>query len=382
MLKSLSAGFIPLLAYIAADLLFGETIGLFIGLGIGILEFFVSLLREKKADLFIAADTLLLAAMGALSLILRNQIFFRLKPAILEGVMALAMGFLLVMPQETLKSYMSHQVKGLVLEDRSLPVLRRSLLMVAAVLLIHMGLTIWAALVASTALWGFVSGGLLYILLGFALVGQWLANRGKEARPGGRKKDASPATPWSLLVFDESGRVYAEKVALSNEVRLDPGAVSAITEFWDCPIKGAANGKEELEDSLGRAFARLGITIPSAAGAGFPLAIHPIFIMDSEGRMKSPHAAQEQTSLGSIRAALEPGSELVLAATIPLSAFPKGVDPTSRRFWPLADLEALAAMGRLSPAFTATVLALASLRHPLRGAEGASIVNGIHDAAV
>ena len=93
MLKSLSAGFIPLLAYIAADLLFGETIGLFIGLGIGILEFFVSLLREKKADLFIAADTLLLAAMGALSLILRNQIFFRLKPAILEGVMALAMAF-------------------------------------------------------------------------------------------------------------------------------------------------------------------------------------------------------------------------------------------------------------------------------------------------
>ncbi len=98
--------------------------------------------------------------------------------------------------------------------------------------------------------------------------------------------------------------------------------------------------------------------------------------------MISPQAMREEVSIGNLLATLEPGSGLVFATTIPLAAFPQGVDPTIRRFWPLSDLEALAAMGRLSPAFAASVLALASLRHPLRGAEGASIVNGIHDAAV
>lgn len=372
LLKSLAAGFVPLLAYIAADLLFGETIGLLVGLGIGILEFIVNLIREKKADLFIAADTLLLALMGVLSLVLRNQIFFRLKPAILEGVMAIAMGFLLFLPRNALKSYMSHQVKGLTLEDRALPVFRRSLFMVEAVLLFHAGLTVWAALAASTALWGFVSGGLLYILLGFALAGQWLAGRrkAKAALRGVGGATALPAHQWSLLLFDESGRIYAEKTAF------------ALPECWDCPIKGTASVKEEMEASLGGAFAKLGLATPTAAGAGVPLAIHPALIMDAEGRMISPQAIRDDASIGGLLATLDPGSALVLAMSLPLAAFPKGIDPTLRRFWPLSDLEALAAMGKLSPNFAATIRALASLRHPLRGAEGASIVNDIHDAAV
>ena len=392
LLKSLSAGFVPLLAYIAADLLFGETIGLFVGLGIGILEFIVNLIREKKADLFIAADTILLALMGALSLVLRNQIFFRLKPAILEGVMAIAMGFLLLLPRDALKSYMSHQVKGLALEDRTLPVFRRSLFLVEAVLLFHAGLTVWAALAASTALWGFVSGGLLYILLGFALAGQWLADRGKAkaALRGVGNATALSAHHWSLLIFDESGRVYAEKTALafpppeSGQIgaRSDPGAAVPLPECWDCPVKGKASGKEEMEASLGGAFAKLGIAIPSAMGAGVSLAIHPAFIMDAEGRIISPQAIRDDASIGSLLATLDPGSALVLATSLPLAAFPKGIDPTLRRFWPLPDLEALATMGKLSPGFAATIRALSSLRHPLRGAEGASIVNGIHDAAV
>ncbi len=159
LLRTLATGFVPLLAYILADLVFGETIGLFVGLGIGILDFAISFAREKRADLFIAADTLLLAAMGALSLALRNQLFFRLKPAVMEGIVAVSMAILLFLPQEALKAYMGHQVRGLELGEESLPALRRSLGLMVSVLFLHAALTAWAALAASTAVWGFVSGG-------------------------------------------------------------------------------------------------------------------------------------------------------------------------------------------------------------------------------
>lgn len=169
-LKNLASGFLPLLAYIAAELLFGETIGLAVGLCIGFVEFFLCLAKNKKADLFIIADTLLLAAMGALSLLFRNQLFVRLKPAIMEGILAVAMTILLFLPPETLKAYMSHQVKGFEFDDRGIPAMRRSLALIVVVMTLHIGLTVWAALVAGTALWGFVSGGLLYIMLGIAIL--------------------------------------------------------------------------------------------------------------------------------------------------------------------------------------------------------------------
>jgi len=53
-----------------------------------------------------------------------------------------------------------------------------------------------------------------------------------------------------------------------------------------------------------------------------------------------------------------------------------------RRLFSLADLVALAGEGRLTPAFARVILALSSLRHPLRAEAAASIVSDTNDAAV
>ena len=367
LLKSLAPGFVPLFAYIAADLLFGETIGLFVGLGIGALEFIVSLVREKKADLFIAGDTLLLAAMGALSLILRNQIFFRLKPAIMEGIVALSMGFLLVLPKETLKAYMGHQVKGLVLQDEGMPALRRSLVLMVAVLALHTGLTVWAALAASTALWGFRLGRPpLHPPRPRHFAVQWVTARAK-----GRGKGAAVGTVgfpaiagWVLLIFDEAGRIYSEKVP------------AASIDLWDSPARGRMTGAAGLEASLEQVFARLGIG---------PVAVSPAFILDAKGAIQSIQPiqpSQDSSSLSAFLSSLEPGADFVLATTIPLARFPKGVDPTGRRFWQLPDLLSLASTGKLDPSFARELGALSVLRHPLRGEAPASIVSDTNDAAI
>ncbi|HWR12871.1 MAG TPA: septation protein IspZ [Rectinemataceae bacterium] len=363
LLKNLAAGFVPLLAYIAADLVFGETIGLFVGLAIGILEFVITFIKERKADVFIAADTFLLAAMGLLSLLLRNRLFFRLKPSIMEGFMAIAMAVLLFLPKETLKSYMSHQIKGIVLDDSGMPALRHSLTLMVSVLVLHAGLTVWAALAASTALWGFVSGGLLYIMLGIALLSQWMAARGQ------RKNIPTPKPfPWCLLLFDEKGRLYA-------------GKTPAVDGGWDSPARGEAAGEAGLQAGLGQTLSRLGIGVQAAA-AGHSFPIRPAFIADAAGRIKMTPGSGSSPELSDYLLALGPGDEFVLVATLPSAAFPKGIDPTALRLMSIPDLLALASAGRLAPAFARELLALSSARHPLRGDAGASIVSDTNDARI
>jgi intracellular septation protein A len=393
LLKTLATGFIPLLAYILADLAFGETIGLFVGLGIGVVEFAVSFAREKKADLFIAADTLLLAAMGALSLGLRNQLFFRLKPAVMEGIVATSMAILLFLPPELLKAYMGHQVKGLELGEESLPTLRRSLGLMVSVLFLHAALTAWAALAASTAVWGFVSGGLLYLMLGGAFAWQWADARRRRPRAGGgaphgARFAASSAAPsaaalprdpraggalqiplsWSLLLFDERGLLYAAR---------DPSQTASL---WDSPLRGLAP-VPALEASIGQTLAGLGFAAPEphAAPPG-RVAIQPGFVLDPQGGMKFlPDPARCRT-LADFAAAMEPGDLLVLLGSAPLSHFPKGVDPTARRLWLPRDLAALAGQGKAAPLLARELDLLASLRDSLRAAAGESIVSATNDA--
>lgn len=373
LLKSLAPGFIPLFGYIAADLIFGETIGLFIGIGIGALEFAFSFAKEKKADLFIAADTVLLSALGALSLLLRNQIFFRLKPAIMEGMVAFAMAALLILPPDVLKSYMGHQVKGLVLEDSGMPALRRSLAVMTAVFALHVGLTVWAALFASTALWGFVSGGLLYILLGAVLLTQWIA--AKKARKSGKSATSglrSPSFGWCLFVFDGKGKIYAAKTSRQGEGQT----------VWDSPLRGIALKAGDMETMIGKGLAGLGMDFASIAAAGPAPTIQVAFILSADGTARSLSGAQNLSSLSAVLESGEEGLEVVLAASIPPFAFPKGIDPTERRFWQLADLAALMGTGKLAPAFERELGFLLSLRMSLRGGAAASIVSTTNDAVV
>lgn len=105
-------------------------------------------------------------------------------------------------------------------------------------------------------------------------------------------------------------------------------------------------------------------------------------MIDPSGRTSPLPADFNFKTLMEQLASMNPGVELVLAAPLRLLDFPKGIDPTERRLLSLANLEALAATGRLTPSFARIILILASLRHPLRAEAGASIVSDTNDAAV
>ena len=182
LLKSLIPGLLPLVLFVGADALFGETIGLVVGISVGLLEFAFVLIKDKKADPFVAADTILLAVAGGLSLVLRDEIFFRIKPAIIEFVLAVAMGVMLALPPAYLKGYVGKQLRGVSIPDGAMPAMKKGLALLLAALAAHIALTLYAAFALSTAAWGFISGGLLYILFGAVALVQFISARLRSRR--------------------------------------------------------------------------------------------------------------------------------------------------------------------------------------------------------
>jgi isopentenyldiphosphate isomerase len=178
------------------------------------------------------------------------------------------MGTLLVLPPAFLRSYMSRTLRGVQVPEAAMPAMRRSLGFMLGVLVFHVGLTIYAAFALSLAAWGFISGGLLYILFGLVALGQLIpawrarraarAQRGEEILPlvdeegkvlGTAARSECHRGPGKLHpvvhlhIFDGAGRMYLQKRALDKLV--EPGK-------WDTAVGGHVSAGEDLETALAR----------------------------------------------------------------------------------------------------------------------------------
>lgn len=347
LLKSLLPGLVPLIVFVAADAIFGEVVGLAVGIATGVGEFLYTLIKDKKADPFIVADTILLALAGGLSLALRNELFFKLKPAVIELVLGAAMGMLLVLPPSYLKGYMGRQLHGVEISDAVLPAMKKSLGFMLLVLAGHVGLTVYAALALSTAAWGFISGGLLYIL--FAAIALWQFAAGKRAArlpsdsrfvgeemlplvdEEGKVVGVAPRSECHvgpgklhpvvrLLVFDGEGRMYLQKRAESRLVQ--PGK-------WDAAVGGHVAAGEDLATALSRELREeIGVTAMALEAAGAKPAPVMRFRWDSE---------------------IE--SELVFTFAMRYAGpfAPDGDEVEEGRFWNRAELRAAMGQGFLTP---------------------------------
>ncbi|MDA8426119.1 MAG: NUDIX domain-containing protein [Treponema sp.] len=355
LLKSLIPGLLPLIIFVGAQAVFGATVGLAVGVAVGVGEFLFTLIRDRKADPFVAADTLLLAVAGGLSLALHDEIFFKLKPAVIEFVLGAAMGLLLVLPPNYLKLYIGRQLRGIQIQDEAIPAMRRSLGLLLFALAIHIGLTVWAALALSTALWGFISGGLLYILFalfaGIPFTLQLLARRraARAAGPASGRKSGEEMLPLvdengtvlgsaprgechrgpgklhpvvHLQIADGSGSIYLQKRAASKLVQ--PGA-------WDSAVGGHVGMGEDLNTALMRELRE-------------ELGVHQL-ALEAEGAKVEP--------LFRYRWETEIESELVFSFALRYRG-PFAPDPAEvqeARFWSVAEIRAKLGTGVFTPNF-------------------------------
>ena len=86
-------GLVPLLIFILADEIWGTMVGLYVALGFGIAEFLFYYIKDKIIDRFILLDTLLLIVLGAISIVFENDLFFKIKPALIEAILLAVIAF-------------------------------------------------------------------------------------------------------------------------------------------------------------------------------------------------------------------------------------------------------------------------------------------------
>jgi isopentenyl-diphosphate delta-isomerase type 1 len=276
-LKSLAPGFLPLIVFIVADSLWGVRIGLYVAISVGITELIISYIKEKIIDKFILLDIGLIVILGMVSILLENEIFFKLKPALIELIFCVILGVSIFSPVNVMLLLSKRYLKNIELSEAHIRQFTKSLFALFFIFLGHTVLIIYSAFFMSKGAWAFISGGLFYILFFIYFGFEFVKNRRKQKQWLERYKDDE----WFDIV-DENGKVTGR--APRSVCHSGPGMLHAVIHIhiinkknriflqkrsqikeiqpgmWDTAVGGHISSGENIEDAIKReSFEELGI---------------------------------------------------------------------------------------------------------------------------
>lgn len=258
-------GFIPLFVFIAADEIWGTVVGLYVALGTGIIDLIYWRVKEKHFDRFIILDTGLLVVLGCVSILLHDDVFFKLKPAFIGVIFCLILG-LSGFTNLNIISGMTHRyLRDMQISDLQYQDMKRSMRNLFYIFSIQTLLVFYSALYMSKEAWGFISGILFYALF-FAYMAFELIRKRILARRYAKeewlplvdeKGNVTGQAPRSLChqgkhllhpvvhlhVIGRNKILYLQKRPLSKLVQ--PGK-------WDTAVGGHISAGEKLDTALGR----------------------------------------------------------------------------------------------------------------------------------
>lgn len=264
-LKKLLPGLLPLFVFIAADAIWGTQTGLLVALGFGLSELLFTWIKEQRLDRFILADTALLLLLGGVSWISSNDIFFKLKPALIEAIFCFLLGISTFSSNNIVLMMSRRYMKNLTLNAQQLTQFQRNIRVLFWLFSAHTLLIVISAFWFSTELWAFISGGLLYILFGSYLGVELLKNyrnkykwKKEEWLPlvdtNGQITGKAPRSVCHssinylhpvvhLHIFNSQGELYLQKRPENKLVQ--PGK-------WDTAVGGHIALNEAVETGLAR----------------------------------------------------------------------------------------------------------------------------------
>jgi len=289
LLKKLLPGFIPLFVFIAADEIWGTKTGLLVAIGVGIVELLWIAIKEKRFEKFVLFDTLLLVVLGAVSILLDNDIFFKLKPGLIELILVAVLAVSAFSRVNLIGLMGKRYLKGASFSNEQLNQMRQSLKYLFYIFSVHTLLVFYAAFFMSKSAWAFISGGLFYILFGVYFLFEIVRQR--------KKRKYLQSEEWIPLV-DEKGKVtgQAPRSEVHNGSKLlhpvvhmhiiKPGraillqkrSLNKLTEpgKWDVAVGGHISIGENLEEALRReALEEIGLS-------NFSAKLQKVFVFESE----------------------------------------------------------------------------------------------------
>jgi isopentenyldiphosphate isomerase len=212
-------------------------------------------------------------ALGAVSIILDNDIFFKLKPGLIELILVAVLGISAFSPVNIIGLMGQRYMKGTTFNDAQVVQMRKSLKSLFYIFTAHTLLVFYAAFFMSKEAWAFISGGLFYILFGvyflIELVRQkrkqkqlvneeWVPLVDEQGKVTGQAPRSQVHNGSKLLhpvvhlhVINHNKAILLQKRPLSKQIQ--PGK-------WDTSVGGHISAGETLEQALKKeAFEEIGL---------------------------------------------------------------------------------------------------------------------------
>ncbi len=279
LLKNLFIGFLPLLVFILVEEIWGLTAGIIAAIVLGGAEIAYFYLTEQRLDLFVLFDVGLIVGLGLVSVGLQNDIFFKLKPGLIQCIMLILIGVTAFSDHPLMLKMSQRYMRGVQISDAQLQQMRLMMRRIFLVLLGHTVLVFYSALYMSNEAWVFISGGLLYVVLGgamaFEFVRTWRHRREvmkaaaseewfdlltPEGKVIGRAPRSAVHGNPDLLhgvvhihILNRNGEIFLQKRSPQKDL---------YGNYWDTAVGGHINSGESVEAAMRReAEEELGLNI-------------------------------------------------------------------------------------------------------------------------
>jgi len=180
---------LPLVVFIVVDSLVTDVrVSIACAILFAIGQLAITYAKARRFDWFVLLDVGLISALGAVSLVFDDDFFFKIKPAIIEGVSIAFMLALVLAPSRFLTGYFGRMMPGGSLPPEAVARMKSLLGWMSLYVALHIGAVLYTATYSSRATWAFVSGAGFYVILipvgAVSLARVLSARRRARATPG------------------------------------------------------------------------------------------------------------------------------------------------------------------------------------------------------
>jgi intracellular septation protein A len=154
---------LPLLVFIVVDALVTDArISILCAVVFALGQLVYTWRNSRRLDWFVVVDVGLIAILGGIAIVFENDQFFKVKPAIVEGISIVLMVALVFAPDAFLIGYLSRNMPSL--RPEVLGVMKSMLVWMAFFMGLHVVAVLYTAFRASRQIWAWVSGPGFYLM--------------------------------------------------------------------------------------------------------------------------------------------------------------------------------------------------------------------------